>query len=70
MNPPFHDAGHEDRGLGLTFIAAAARLLRKGGVCRLVANIALPYEAALIAHFAKITPLSHTGGYKVYEARK
>ena len=70
MNPPFHDAGHEDRALGPAFIAAAARLLRRGGVCRLVANIALPYEAPLIAHFAKVTPLAHIGGYKVFEARK
>jgi len=70
MNPPFHDSGHEDRALGLAFIGAAARMLKKGGVCRLVANIALPYEAALVAHFAKVVPLTRTGGYKVFEARK
>jgi 16S rRNA (guanine1207-N2)-methyltransferase len=70
MNPPFHDAGHEDRALGTAFIGAAARSLKKGGVCRLVANVALPYEAALIAHFAKVVPLARTGGYKVFEARK
>ena len=70
MNPPFHDGGHEDRSLGLAFIAAAARMLRKGGVCRLVANVALPYEAALIAHFTKVVPLGQKHGYKVYEARK
>ncbi len=68
MNPPFHHAGREDRGLGLAFIAAAAGMLRKGGVCRLVANIALPYEARLAALFARTTVLGQGGGYKVYEA--
>src|SRR5690606_15710103 len=38
MNPPFHDAGAEDRALGQGFIATAARLLRPGGTCWLVAN--------------------------------
>ena len=70
MNPPFHDAGHKDSALGVAFIGAAARMLRKGGVCRLVANNALPYEAALIAHFVKVVPLARTGSYKVFEARK
>ncbi len=68
MNPPFHQGGREDRGLGLAFIAAAAAMLRKGGVCRLVANIALPYEARLAALFARTAVLGQGGGYKVYEA--
>ncbi len=68
MNPPFHQGGREDRGLGLAFIAAAAGMLRNGGVCRLVANIALPYEARLAALFARTTVLGQGGGYKVYEA--
>ncbi|MEO8926809.1 MAG: methyltransferase, partial [Caulobacteraceae bacterium] len=70
MNPPFHDGGREDRGLGQAFIAAAARMLRKGGVCRLVANVALPYEAALIAHFREVSLIAQGRGYKVHEARK
>jgi 16S rRNA (guanine1207-N2)-methyltransferase len=69
-NPPFHDGGREDRRLGQAFIAAAARMLRPGGVCRLVANVALPYEQALIAHFAEVSLISQARGYKVYEARK
>ncbi len=68
MNPPFHHGGREDRGLGLAFLAAAAAMLRKGGVCRLVANIALPYEARLAALFARTAVLGQGGGYKVYEA--
>ncbi len=70
MNPPFHDGGQEDRTLGLAFISAAANMLRKGGVCRLVANIALPYEGRLKAEFSTVTGLAQGGGYKVYEAVK
>ncbi|MDQ2860233.1 MAG: methyltransferase [Pseudomonadota bacterium] len=70
MNPPFHDGGREDRGLGHAFIAAAAKMLRKGGVCRLVANVALPYEPALIAHFTKVSLIVQARGYKVHEARR
>lgn len=70
MNPPFHEGGQENRGLGLAFIARAAEMLRKGGVCRMVANIALPYEASLNASFTRTRLLSQDGGYKVYEAVK
>jgi len=68
MNPPFHDAGVEDRGLGSIFITRAARMLRKGGVCWLVANRHLPYEAALALNFSKMQPAAESGGYKIYEA--
>jgi 16S rRNA (guanine1207-N2)-methyltransferase len=68
MNPPFHDAGHEDRGLGLTFISAAAASLRRGGICRMVANVALPYEGRLNEVFSSARMLAQSGGYKVYEA--
>ena len=49
---------------------AAAALLRPGGVCRMVANIALPYEGRLKAAFASTRMLAQSGGYKVYEAIK
>jgi 16S rRNA (guanine1207-N2)-methyltransferase len=68
MNPPFHVGGREDRGLGLAFISAAAAMLRPGGVCRLVANVMLPYEARLAAVFARVRPLAQAGGFKVWEA--
>lgn len=68
MNPPFHDAGVEDRGLGSIFIGRAARMLRKGGACWLVANRHLPYEAALALNFSKTQPVAEAGGYKIYEA--
>ena len=70
MNPPFHDAGAEDRALGQVFIRRAAGALRKGGTCWLVANRHLPYESVLSEHFARVTPHGEAGGYKVFEARK
>jgi 16S rRNA (guanine1207-N2)-methyltransferase len=70
MNPPFHDGGAEDRALGVGFIEAAARMLAKGGVCWLVANRHLPYEAALAANFASVATRGEGGGYKIFEAHK
>lgn len=70
MNPPFHDGGAEDRALGQSFIAAAAEMLRKRGVCWLVANRHLPYEAALAQAFSTVTLRGEGGGYKVFEARR
>ena len=70
MNPPFHDGGAEDKALGVAFIEAAARMLSKRGVCWLVANRHLPYEAALAAAFATVTVKGEGGGYKIFEARK
>jgi 16S rRNA (guanine1207-N2)-methyltransferase len=70
MNAPFHDAGQEERGLALRFVQRAAESLRKGGVCLMVANRHLPYEAALTPLFKHVTPIVQTAGYKIYEARK
>jgi 16S rRNA (guanine1207-N2)-methyltransferase len=70
MNPPFHDGGAEDRALGVVFIEAAARMLSKRGVCWLVANRHLPYEAVLAKAFATATVRGEGGGYKIFEARK
>jgi len=70
MNPPFHDGGAEDRALGVAFIEAAARMLGKRGVCWLVANRHLPYEAALATAFPAVAVKAEGGGYKVFEARK
>ena len=69
MNPPFHDGGEEDRGLGQAFIQRAAAALRRGGVLRLVANIGLPYEATMTGAFDQMRRLEQSGGYKVLEAR-
>ena len=68
MNPPFHLSGTEDRGLGQVFIARAAAMLRKGGTLRMVANVGLPYEAALGESFSRIKPLGQGRGFKLFEA--
>ena len=70
MNPPFHDAGVESRGLGIAFVTRAAALLRKGGVLWLVANRHLPYEDSLTRLFTRVSPVREASGFKVYEARK
>lgn len=70
MNPPFHDGGTEDRELGVAFVRTAARMLRRGGVCWLVANRHLPYEAALASAFETAAVRDDSGGYKVIEARR
>jgi 16S rRNA (guanine1207-N2)-methyltransferase len=70
MNPPFHDGGVEDRALGEAFIVRAAASLKVGGVCWLVANRHLPYEAALKTHFARALLVAQGEGYKIYEARR
>ncbi|WP_137044624.1 class I SAM-dependent methyltransferase [Pseudolabrys sp. FHR47] len=70
MNAPFHDAGQEDKGLAQAFVRRAAESLRKGGVCVMVANRHLPYEAVLKPLFKAVTPVIEQGGYKIYEARK
>jgi 16S rRNA (guanine1207-N2)-methyltransferase len=69
-NPPFHEAGGEDKGLGQAFIRAAAGMVRKGGVLWLVANRHLPYEAVLNECFSRVRPVADAGGFKVFEARK
>jgi 16S rRNA (guanine1207-N2)-methyltransferase len=69
MNPPFHASGTEDKGLGQAFIRRAAKSLRRGGACWLVANRHLPYEAALIAAFKTVRLDHEASGYKIFEAR-
>ena len=70
MNPPFHDAGSEDRGLGQIFIQRAATALRPGGHLWLTANRHLPYEGVLSRLFKQVSPVITANGFKVLEARK
>ncbi len=70
MNPPFHEGGVSEPALGQALIGAAAGMLKSGGVCRLVANLALPYEATLAANFGKVSRLHEAHGYKLIEARR
>ena len=69
-NPPFHDAGTEDRALGQSFIGRAAAMLRRGGVLWLVANRHLPYEQALAEGFAEVETVAQQAGFKVVRARR
>jgi 16S rRNA (guanine1207-N2)-methyltransferase len=70
MNAPFHDAGAEDKALAQSFVKRAAEVLCKGGVCWLVANRHLPYEAIIQPLFKRAARMLETGGYKIYEAHK
>jgi 16S rRNA (guanine1207-N2)-methyltransferase len=70
MNPPFHDAGTEDRGLGQGFIRQAADMLKPGGFLWLTANRHLPYEEVLKPIFKLVNLKAESGGYKIFEARK
>jgi len=70
MNPPFHHTGTEDKALGQAFIAHAAKILRPGGACWLVANRHLPYEAALASAFKSVRLDHEADGFKIFEARK
>lgn len=47
MNPPFHIGRDQKAELGLSFLTAASRGLRRGGRLFLVANRRLPYESHL-----------------------
>lgn len=69
-NPPFHDGGDENRGLGQAFIKKAAALLKRGGVAWVVANRHLPYEAELKSAFNRVRPVVEAGGYKLFEATR
>ncbi len=69
-NPPFHDGGTEDRGLGQAFLRRAHAVLRPGGSLWVVANRHLPYEGVLAELFAAVRLRAEAGGFKVYEARR
>lgn len=70
MNPPFHDAGHEDQSLGQEFVRQAAARLRKGGTLWLVANRHLAYEAILKTLFKRVNSKAGAAGFKIVEAVK
>jgi 16S rRNA (guanine1207-N2)-methyltransferase len=45
-------------------------VLRTGGSCWLTANRHLPYEAILTPLFRRVTMVTESGGYKIYQAQK
>ena len=70
MNPPFHQGGIEDQGLGQGFVATAAKVLRRSGALWLVANRHLPYEGVLKPLFSRVEVRAEARGFKVFEAHR
>lgn len=70
MNPPFHAGRSGDPGIGVAFIAAAARGLHRSGELWMVANRHLPYEAALAERFARVEEVGHDPRFKVFHASR
>lgn len=70
MNPPFHTGKKTDIALGLSFIGTAAAHLKKGGVLSMVANVHLPYEAALEKLFKTSKTVVQKDGFKILRAVK
>lgn len=69
-NPPFHADRKPDPSLGLSFISAAAKMLKPNGKLMLVANRMLPYEDALEQLFRRVERREQTNRFKVFEAGK
>jgi 16S rRNA (guanine1207-N2)-methyltransferase len=70
MNPPFHEGRGTDIGIGLDFIATAARSLKVGGTLWMVANAQLPYEEALKSLFKSCSREFEGAGFKIFKAQK
>lgn len=68
LNPPFHVGSGVRVGLGQAFVEAARRRVAPGGEIWLVANAALPYEAAFSAT-ESVDELVRERGFKVLRAR-
>ena len=69
-NPPFHTSRAADPGLGQSFIAAAAGMLKPSGKLWLVANRHLPYETEARAHFTDVQEVAGDNRFKVLLAAK
>lgn len=70
MNPPFHEGKKTDSDIGVSFINSASASLRKKGRLFMVANMHLPYEAALERYFYNFEMIAQAGGFKVFCAWK
>lgn len=70
MNPPFHDDGGEDRGLGQRMIEVASHHLKPNGRLLMVANKHLPYEKTLEDKFKKHDKIAEEKGFKIFKALK
>ena len=70
MNPPFHNFGKADPGIGIDFIKSAVRSLKPQGDCYIVANRHLPYEQTLNELFQNVSEVTKDNRYKVLYAYK
>ena len=70
MNPPFHNFGKADTGIGIDFIKAAVRSLKPQGDCYIVANRHLPYEQPLNELFQNVSEVTKDNRFKVLYASK
>jgi len=70
MNPPFHNFGKADPGIGIDFIKSAVRSLKPQGDCYIVANRHLPYEQTLNGLFQNVSEVTKDNRFKVLYASK
>ena len=70
MNPPFHNFGKADTGIGIDFIKSAVRSLKPQGDCYIVANRHLPYEQTLNELFQNVSEVTKDNRFKVLYASK
>lgn len=70
MNPPFHNFGKADPGIGIDFIKSAVRSLKPQGDCYIVANRHLPYEQTLNELFQDVSEVTKDNRFKVLYASK
>ena len=70
MNPPFHNFGKADPGIGIDFIKTAVRSLKPQGDCYIVANRHLPYEQTLNELFQSVSEVTKDNRFKVLYASK
>ena len=70
MNPPFHNFGKADPGIGIDFIKTAVRSLKPQGDCYIVANRHLPYEQTLNELFQDVGEVTKDNRFKVLYASK
>jgi len=69
-NPPFHLGRTADPAIGISFITAAARIMKPSGQFLMVANRQLPYEAAMDMHFKSWEILEQDRAFKIIRARR
>ena len=69
-NPPFHQGRKADPAIGISFIEAAARIMKPSGQFLMVANRQLPYEAAMEMHFKSWEILEQDRAFKIIRARR